>query len=195
MTKVQFTHYMLRRCPMVANQPNQRGTVDHFRLGLLFAVGSAFAFGIVRAVREIADGGRLEPDRRRHRPAGGRRAGDGRLRHHRQARLVPRGVPAWQDRRRVRAGPDRRRAAVLLQRRRAPVGRRRAAAGVHRPDPRGRLAVGDHPASPEHPDAGRRRAGGGRNHVGAQRVFRRAHQRRSASAGAWPPRSARRATS
>ena len=31
---------------MVANQPNQRGTVDHFRLGLLFAVGSAFTFGL-----------------------------------------------------------------------------------------------------------------------------------------------------
>ena len=30
---------------MVANQPTS-ATVDHFRLGLLFAVGSAFTFGM-----------------------------------------------------------------------------------------------------------------------------------------------------
>src|SRR4051812_15149207 len=39
-TKSYFTHY-IRRCAMATTQP----TVDHFRLGLLLAVGSAFAFG------------------------------------------------------------------------------------------------------------------------------------------------------
>ena len=30
---------------MTANQLDERASVDHFRLGLLFAVGSALAFG------------------------------------------------------------------------------------------------------------------------------------------------------
>ncbi len=45
-----------------------------------------------RALRQIADGGRLEPDRRRHRTAGRRRAGDGGLRLRRPAGLAPRGA-------------------------------------------------------------------------------------------------------
>ncbi len=77
---------------MTATQLTRR--VDHFRLGLLLAVGSAFAFGILGTVRQVADGGRLEPDRCGHRPARRRRAADGRLRDDRQARLVPRGAAA-----------------------------------------------------------------------------------------------------
>ena len=40
----------------------------------------------VRPAGQVADGRRLEPHRRGHRTDGGRRVGDGHLRHHRQAR-------------------------------------------------------------------------------------------------------------
>ena len=54
---------------------------DHFRLGLMFAVGSALTFGMSGPfAKSLMDGG-LEPDRGRHRPTGRRRAGDGDLRH------------------------------------------------------------------------------------------------------------------
>ena len=49
---------------------------------------------------------------------------------------------------------------------------------------------------PEQSDAGRRRARGGRNHVGARRLFGRTHQHgRRRAWGLWRPPSARRATS
>jgi drug/metabolite transporter (DMT)-like permease len=42
-----FTHYQPGRCRVTNTTPtNQRAAVDHFRLGLLFAVASAFAFGL-----------------------------------------------------------------------------------------------------------------------------------------------------
>ena len=88
---------------MTATQLNKG--VDHFRLGLLFAVGSAFELRHVRAAGQVADGRRLEPDRRGHRADGRRRAGDGHLRHHRQAGLVPRGDAPPQDRHRLRLVP------------------------------------------------------------------------------------------
>src|SRR6476620_8606875 len=42
MTKVDFTHYTPEVLPMTVNG---RATVEDFRLGLMLAVGSAFAFG------------------------------------------------------------------------------------------------------------------------------------------------------
>ena len=48
---------------------------------------------------------------------------------------------------------------------------------------------------PSNSDAGRRRPRGGRNHVGARRLLAAPTSISSVSAGAWPPRSARRATS
>lgn len=45
MTKLHFTHYNAGGAPVTANQLDERASVDHFRLGLLFAVGSALAFG------------------------------------------------------------------------------------------------------------------------------------------------------
>src|SRR3954462_7544976 len=76
---------------------------------------------VLRSVREVADGGRVEPHRRGHSAARRRRAPDGRLRDDRETRLVPRGPTAREDRSRVWIDPDRWRAAVLLQRRGAPV--------------------------------------------------------------------------
>ena len=42
MTKVDFTHYIAGGADSRWSQPCRS---DHFRLGLLFAIGSAFAFG------------------------------------------------------------------------------------------------------------------------------------------------------
>ena len=53
---------------MTATQLNKG--VDHFRLGLLFAVGSAFTFGLSGPAGQVPDGRRLEPDRRGHRTDG-----------------------------------------------------------------------------------------------------------------------------
>ena len=89
MTNNHFTHYM-PEVPDDSDTAHQRA-VDHFRLGMVFAVGSALQLRHVRPSRQGADGRGLEPDRGRHRAAGGRRAGDGGLRHHRQAGLGPRG--------------------------------------------------------------------------------------------------------
>jgi drug/metabolite transporter (DMT)-like permease len=46
MTKAHFTHYKPREVVMAAIKLNQRAAVDHFRLGLLFAVASALTFGM-----------------------------------------------------------------------------------------------------------------------------------------------------
>jgi drug/metabolite transporter (DMT)-like permease len=46
MPKVDFTHYMTREVAMAATRPDRLPATDHFRLGLLFAVGSAFTFGM-----------------------------------------------------------------------------------------------------------------------------------------------------
>ena len=56
---------------MTATQLNKG--VDHFRLGLLFAVGSAFTFGHVRPAGQGTDGRRLDPHRARS-PRGWRSA-------------------------------------------------------------------------------------------------------------------------
>ena len=46
MTKANFTHYTrLLEVIMTATRPHQRSTADPFRLGLLFAIGSAITFG------------------------------------------------------------------------------------------------------------------------------------------------------
>ena len=157
---------------MATTQP----TVDHFRLGLLLAVGSAFAFGSSGPfAKSLMEAGWSPTAAVTARLAGGALL---------MAIFATIVKPDWfrealQHAKTVVAygvDPDRRRAAVLLQRRRAPVRRCRAAAGVHRPDPGGRLAVGHHPASAEQPDTHWRRTGYRRNHVGAQRVFRRSHQ-------------------
>src|SRR5436305_12735423 len=41
-TKANFTPYIVPRCQMTTMKP----AVDHFRVGLLFAVASALAFGL-----------------------------------------------------------------------------------------------------------------------------------------------------
>ena len=119
---------------------------DHFRLGLLFAVGSAVAFGSSGPfAKALMEAGWSPTAAVIARLAGGALV---------MAIFATIVKPDWfrdvlqhyQDRRRLRNHPDRRRAAVLLQRGRAPVRRRRAAARVHRPDPRRRLAVDHHSA-------------------------------------------------
>ena len=194
MTNKHFTHYMPEvpddndpahqgcRCRSLPARPVVR---DRLRLHLRD----------VRPAGQVADGRRLDPHRRGHRTDGDRRTGDGHLRHHRQAGLVPRGPAAPQDRDRLRARPDRRGAAVLLQRRCAPVGRCRAAAGVHRPHPGGGLAVGHHAAQAHLHDARRCRSRDRRNHLGAGRRFRCSHQHDRRGVGTGRRRYARRATS
>lgn len=131
----------------------------------------------VRPLRQGAHDRGLESHCRRHRPPGRRRRDDGDLRELRPAPMVGRGPAPPQDDRDLRRRPDRGRAVVLLQRGRPPVGRSRAAPGVHRADPRGRLALGHHGPAPHRPHTGWRRAGHRGNHAGARRLQRRPHQR------------------
>jgi len=44
-TKAHFTHYTLREAVMAVAETGARPATDHFRLGLMLAVGSALAFG------------------------------------------------------------------------------------------------------------------------------------------------------
>ncbi len=170
---------------MTANQLDQRASVDHFRLGLLLAVGSALAFGSSGPfAKALMEAGWSPTAAVVARLAGGALvmavfATIVRPGWVREALRHTKTVVA------VRRDPDRRRAALLLQRGRAPVRRRRTAAGVHRADPRRRLGLDHHAAQADQPDARRCRLGGGRNHVGAQRVQRRSHQphRRRLGAG------------
>ena len=98
-------------------------TVDHFRLGLLFAVGSAFAFGSSGPfAKSLMEAGWSPTAAVTARFAGGALL---------MAVFATIVKPDWvrealqhaQDRRRLRRDSDRGRAAVLLQRRRSPVGR------------------------------------------------------------------------
>ena len=156
-------------------------SANHFRLGLMFAVGSAFTFGMsgpfakslmvagwspTAAVTARLAGGALvmvifatvvKPD------------------------WIREAATARPRRHRLRPGPDRRCPAVLLQRRLAPVRRRRAAAGVHRADPGRRLDLDHHPAPAARFDPCRGGPGGRGHHVGAQRCERRCQRQRRRS--------------
>ena len=72
---------------MTANQLHDRASVDHFRLGLLLAVGSALSFGSSGPFAKSLMEAGWSPDGRRHRAPRRRRPGDGRVRHDRAARL------------------------------------------------------------------------------------------------------------
>ena len=145
--------------------------VDHFRLGMVFAVSSALSRSACPALRQGVDGRRLEPHRRRHRPTGGRCAGDGGLRHHRPAATGSAGGPAARRRTVVAYGVVPIAGAQLCYYNAVAHCRSASRCCWSTPRPSWSSAGSGppHDAGPAH-DAGRRRPGDRRNHVGAQRL-------------------------
>ena len=91
---------------MTATQLNKR--VDHFRLGLLFAIASALSFGMSGPLAKATMNAGWSPTGRSPHAWPSAHC-NGHLRHGRQARLGPRGHRTPQDRHRLRHLPDRRR--------------------------------------------------------------------------------------
>ena len=169
--------------------------VDHFRLGLLFAIGSAFTFGMSGPLaKSLMDAGWTPTAAVTARMAVGALA---------MAIFATIVRPGW-----LREALQHRKTVIaygLVPIAGAQLCYYNAVAHLSvgvallleytAPDPGGRLAVGHHAAQAHQHDAGRCRARDRRNHLGARRLRPVLTSTRPAWRGDWPPPSARRATS